>query len=543
MNRLFKFLFTSLVLSAISCSVDYSLLNNRQCDSEGRCVAGYVCDRATMTCVREGSMPGNDAGTLPDIIRDEISILDTEMPDSEEDAGCRPTNNGIEICDGIDNNCDGRTDENYVCGSCTLTNSITEQCNESTKCDKCFIVNGEKYRCVSVDGLDFNWRKESELICDSSKSIKAIKCENICQLCDGNIFSNPFIIQNESCDGKDNNCDGKIDEGDICPTNNICVGGKCIERPCQKKEDCPPEKVCKENKCQSCTEVVDDSLCGSGKICINGACIDGDCHQNTDCSGGICVSNKCCTGCCAKKKDCPAELVCKKGLNEQIGNCESCTDIIDDLLCGFGYICEGNKCIKGECHPSIGCLPGKICVNYNCCNPGPTCCNKDGDCKSNMTCTQNHTCDCKPLFGDCNNKYDDGCEKDLSSDINNCGVCNQKCVFPNADPQCVNGKCLIKNCKPNFKDCNQKPEDGCEIDISKDILNCGDCNSPCSADNATVKCEQSKCVISACNLGFADCDGNYNNGCEINTNTDSKNCGDCGNKCKPNEICKNGQCN
>lgn len=536
MSKINKSFIIFLIFVTFSCSVDYSLLNNRQCDNEGRCIAGYVCDRTTMTCVKEGTILQKDAEVLIDVIKDEVFIEDTDSTDIESDIGCIPTNNGIEICDGIDNNCDGRTDEDYVCGSCSIVNSIAEECDQNIKCNICFVVNQEKYYCVSENGSDFGWKKESDIECNQSHKDMVLRCENLCRLCDGTKYGEPFTLQNESCDGRDNNCNGIVDEGDICPSYQICINGKCVEKPCARNEDCPSGKICKNNSCVSCTDVVDDHLCGTGKICVNSACVEGDCHQDKDCSNGICLTNKCCSDCCRDKKDCAEELICKEN------KCTQCIDGIEDLFCGIGYICEDKKCIKGECHPSLGCLFQKICVNYSCCSPGPTCCNKDSHCQENMICNSNNNCECKPLFGDCNNKYDDGCEKDLSGDINNCGLCSQKCVTPNADPQCVNGKCQIKNCKPNFKDCNQKPEDGCEIDITKDKLNCGDCNIICHADNADTKCDQSKCVISACKPNYADCDQDYTNGCEVDLSSDDNNCKDCRKKCPNDTHCINGEC-
>ncbi|MCX7957515.1 MAG: MopE-related protein [Deltaproteobacteria bacterium] len=524
----------------LSCSVDFSLLNNRQCDNEGRCLAGYICDRTTMTCVKEGSLSPNDTGIPADIPGYDYQLHDTEPNDIYNDILCVPTNNGKEICDGIDNNCDGRTDEDYVCGSCVITGSITEKCDETTKCNTCFIVGGEKYICVSENGSEFSWKKESETECTQAREGHVVRCENRCFLCEGGKYSDSFIINTESCDKKDNNCNGQVDEGDICKTFEVCIDGQCVEKPCSKNEDCPIGKICKNSKCVSCQDVTDDSLCGSGKICVNGACIQGDCHQNSDCSAGICVSNRCCPDCCTDKKDCPPELICKQG------KCTQCIDGIEDLACGLGYICEDKKCIKGDCHPDLGSyacpLSDKICVNYSCCKPGPTCCLQNNHCKNNMYCTQSFTCECSPGYGDCNGLFDDGCEKNLKSDINNCGVCKQVCSLPNADPECSNGKCIIKNCKANFKDCNQKAEDGCEINITNDKLNCSDCNKPCQADNASVKCEQSKCVISACELGYADCDGKYETGCETDITKDNNNCGECRNPCGANTNCTNGKC-
>ncbi len=539
MNSHFKTLslICLLLLISLSCSVDFSLLENRECDNEGRCLPGYVCDRSTMKCIKEGTQIYKDTGTTEDVNPADISYQDTEITDSDSDVLCTPSNNGVDICDGIDNNCNGQTDEGGVCGSCIITTSITEGCNENTKCGTCFIVNGEKYICVSDNGGDFGWKNESEIGCDPKREGYVIKCENRCQRCEGGKYTEPFTLQNESCNGKDDNCNGITDEGDICATLEICIQGKCTEKPCAKNEDCPIGKICKDNKCNSCTDITDDKLCGTGKICVNNACIEGNCHQDSDCNSGICVSNKCCSDCCRDKKDCPAELICKQG------KCTQCIDGIEDISCGIGYICEDKKCIKGNCHPSVGCLSGKICVNYKCCDPGPACCNEDKHCKPNMFCNQSHQCQCKPPFGDCDNKYDTGCEKDLSNDINNCGICKQVCALPNADPQCIAGECQIKICKLGFKDCNNKPSDGCEINTTNDNLNCGDCNIECLVDYAKTKCDNSKCVIESCNLGYADCDGNYETGCETDILSDDNNCGSCNKKCDDFTYCANGICN
>lgn len=45
-----------------------------------------------------------------------------------------------------------------------------------------------------------------------------------------------------------------------------------------------------------------------------------------------------------------------------------------------------------------------------------------------------------------------------------------------------------------------------------------------------------------CSSGTADCDDSSANGCEVNTNTDSNNCGSCGNKCPTGTHCENGKC-
>ncbi|RYE78358.1 MAG: hypothetical protein EOO74_05415, partial [Myxococcales bacterium] len=46
----------------------------------------------------------------------------------------------------------------------------------------------------------------------------------------------------EACDGVDNDCNGDIDEGDLCAEGLICLGGTCA--PGCGKENCPSGTVC-----------------------------------------------------------------------------------------------------------------------------------------------------------------------------------------------------------------------------------------------------------------------------------------------------------
>ncbi|MBI4699732.1 MAG: hypothetical protein HY744_00970 [Deltaproteobacteria bacterium] len=60
--------------------------------------------------------------------------------------------------------------------------------------------------------------------------------------------------------------------------------------------------------------------------------------------------------------------------------------------------------------------------------------------------------------------------------------------------------------------------------------------------NGKPGCTDGKCGIGSCNAGFADCDKQAGNGCEIDLNTDVANCGSCGKNCAKSETCQNGQC-
>src|SRR5207245_2391680 len=78
-------------------------------------------------------------------------------------------------------------------------------------------------------------------------------------------------------------------------------------------------------------------------------------------------------------------------------------------------------------------------------------------------------------------------------------------------------------CAAGFSDCNgSKQLDGCEINTTNDINNCGTCGNGCPTpvNVASRTCSGSVCTIATCNAGFYTLNGNqgagFNDGCECN---------------------------
>lgn len=77
-------------------------------------------------------------------------------------------------------------------------------------------------------------------------------------------------------------------------------------------------------------------------------------------------------------------------------------------------------------------------------------------------------------YKDCDS-YKFGCEICILNDFNNCGDCGKKCVvFVYVFIKCNNGKCDYF-CKFGWVNCDYDWKNGCEIDIGKDVNNCGVC--------------------------------------------------------------------
>jgi MYXO-CTERM domain-containing protein len=107
-----------------------------------------------------------------------------------------------EVCDGKDNNCNGKTDENNVCCS-----PSTEVCDgKDNDCDD-EVDEGDV--CVVPDDCE-----PSDEICDEKDND-----------CDGQVDEENVCCESsdEICDGKDNDCNGQVDEGDVCVVPDDCI--------------------------------------------------------------------------------------------------------------------------------------------------------------------------------------------------------------------------------------------------------------------------------------------------------------------------------
>ena len=60
--------------------------------------------------------------------------------------------------------------------------------------------------------------------------------------------------------------------------------------------------------------------------------------------------------------------------------------------------------------------------------------------------------------------------------------------------------------------------------------------------NGIGKCNNGIVKVDQCTDGYADCDSDSSNGCEIHIDTDVENCGACGNFCSSMDMCAQGLC-
>jgi hypothetical protein len=231
-----------------------------------------------------------------------------------------------EICNGLDDNCDGSVDNGATCG--------TGQTCSSGKCQDNSKINPE-----CTDGNTKNCTTGLTGICSSGKQY----CSN--GQWSSNCLSNSINYQDEICDGVDNNCNGQSDEGITkviqCQATNQ---GSCVDH----------QITCKNTQMQTCedlnlTRPAQTETCGDG--------IDNNCDGSVD-EGCTCTNGN--------NQSCNLDDPCKTGeqtcINSIWGNCQEIGTIPD---CNTETACtEGALDV---CGTNIGiCSPGlKTCVNGN----------------------------------------------------------------------------------------------------------------------------------------------------------------------------------
>ncbi|MCX7944268.1 MAG: hypothetical protein N2746_07160 [Deltaproteobacteria bacterium] len=223
--------------------------------------------------------------------------------------------------------------------------------------------------------------------------------------------------------------------------------------------------------------------------------------------------------------------------------------------------CASNQCIYE--YKEIDCEYG--CENGMCKNCTPDCLNKQcgddgcggscGNCNDNAYCSE-YRCKCYKAYGNCDNDWENGCEVDLESDVNNCGECNNVCEADKSITICYDKICKIKSCEYPYGDCNGEYSDGCEEELTS-VSHCGSCENDCTKKGwdrvSEYRCiptviDEYVCDISMCELNYANCNNKSEDGCEAYIIGDVKNCGRCGNVCDADKMnvvtpsCKNGSC-
>ncbi len=452
---------------------------------------------------------------------------------------CNPMEGATaEVCDLVDNDCDGQTDEELGTTTCGLGACVHT-------IDNC--INGVEQVCDPMEGAtaevcdlvdnDCDGQTDEELgttTCGLGACVHTVdNCLNgVEQVCDPMEGSTT-----EVCDLVDNDCDGQTDEelgtttcglGACVHTVDNCLNG--VEQVCDPMEGSTTE-VCDlvDNDCDgqtdeelgtttcglgACVHTVDNCINGVEQICdpVEGATaevcdlVDNDCDGQTDeelgtttCGLGACehTVENCVNGVeqiCDPMEGSAAE-VCDLMDND----CDGQTD--EDLgatTCGLGA-CEHmvENCVNGvvqECDPMEG-ASDEVCDGIdNDCNGAVD--DKDDDGDGFSVCVDD--CDdtdpavnpdaeeivCDGLDNDCNPETSDGPDQDEDGFSVCAGDCDDTdpAVNPGAEEIPCDG--IDNDCDPETIDGPDQDEDGFSVCTG----DCDDLDPDVNPDAAEIPC-------------------------------------------------------
>ncbi len=307
-----------------------------------------------------------------------------------------------EQCDGTDDDCDGAVDEETrPCGPALDIGDVGECRVGQRRCDPQACANG----LCAEDG----WLAA----CEDAVGPADETCNGRDDDCDGaadegliNACGQCGPPPPEACNGLDDNCDGRVDDDALCPAGFLCFAGECVQ-PCGSAGECRPgfaclavwpgARYCHPEPCAAaycspgltCTDAVgacsDPCVgvqCAAGERCVFGECLAEPCPDGCI-EGERCTADGCLGDPCADV-DCGQDAFCRDG---------ECVDACRVASCGPDRVCVdglcvgdpcGGRCLRGSrCDPVDGACVADPCAAVDC--PAGTAC-VDGACAPDAPC-------------------------------------------------------------------------------------------------------------------------------------------------------------
>ena len=464
-----------------------------------------------------------------------------------------------ETCNGLDDNCNGETDEGNcddgepctkdTCntdGSCKHVAQSGAPCDDGNACtaaDQC-----SQGTCMGGKPLDCNDDDAcSADSCDALSGCLHTAQEGSC-IDDGNACTQDLCIAGKCTHPAAATGSACLEDGDPC-TQDVCMGGACTHPPAAFAVPCTDDgnactaDVCNKGACAHMPLGSEKSCPEDGDPCTQDVCLAGKCSHppaanNGPCSsdGVLCTDDICQGGKCthpnADLKPCLEDgNVCTQDVCDG-GSCAHPPKAGSPPCDDDGLVCTNDKCSFGLCsHPpnNAGCDDGDPCTLTDLCNMGDCKGYNQPDCDDGNGCTADK---CQKGQG-CVHTALDG---NFCTDGNKCTT-NDQCIGGQCvgvgDKSCDDGNsCTTDNCDGGSGCTHTPASGGCTNDgnpCSLDLCVGGTCTHDAAPGGSACGNSSDPCLAGACQ------------GTNCQQVPTSNVCND-GNACTSSDTCSGGVC-